>query len=283
MSCPAPIFVGGFYKSGTSLLRALISQSPEIAGGLETYWFAVDWENQKGRGEEPLEKWLKRMAAFFSVPEDRVNSIAEDSQSGASFLDNFMAEVAARQGKSRWVEKTSGNCLYSRDILTQWPDAKILNIYRDPRDVYAANLEAFRSQGEAPWVENDFVETWLPFVEVPVQLREEGVLTKDNFLEVCYENLVSDIHGTMRKVAEFVGDVHVDAMSHFSGRSQDFGKVAEVTGKKSTTLQRLSQPLTKERVGISSRLAKGELEKLEQEFRAAGIWETYIKHQFHGT
>ena len=39
----APIFIGGMFKSGTSLLRAMLGQHSAIASGLETYWFDWDW------------------------------------------------------------------------------------------------------------------------------------------------------------------------------------------------------------------------------------------------
>lgn len=35
----SPIFIGGQMKSGTTLVRALLSQHPNIFGGLETHWF----------------------------------------------------------------------------------------------------------------------------------------------------------------------------------------------------------------------------------------------------
>ncbi|MEQ9490382.1 MAG: sulfotransferase [Alphaproteobacteria bacterium] len=277
-----PVFVGGFYKSGTSLLRALISQNSNIAGGLETYWFAVDWDAGKGRGDESLDAWLDRMAAFFSVDTAKVHEIAGKASSVTEFLDRFMTHVAEGQGKTRWVEKTSGNCLHGDRILSCWPDAKVINIYRDPRDAYAANLQGFRSKGEAPWVENNFVETWMPFITEPAAMREAGVYTRQNYLEIRYENLVLDIEGSMKRVARFIGEEDAESMSHFSGRKEDFEKVKKIAGKESTTLERLSQPLTRNRVGIWRDLPEQEIAGLEDAFRSAGIVDLYHAHCFAG-
>jgi len=52
--CTSPIFVGGYFKSGTSLLRALLGQHPDVASGLETHWFAIDPKRQLGRHGEAL-------------------------------------------------------------------------------------------------------------------------------------------------------------------------------------------------------------------------------------
>lgn len=54
----APIFIGGLYKSGTSLLRAMLGQHSNIASGLETFWFDLQLNDSvyhnKQVGEEDL-------------------------------------------------------------------------------------------------------------------------------------------------------------------------------------------------------------------------------------
>ena len=47
-----PIFIGGIFRSGTTLLRAMLGQHPNIAAGLETYWFDIDWDDLVGREEQ---------------------------------------------------------------------------------------------------------------------------------------------------------------------------------------------------------------------------------------
>ena len=58
-----PIFVGGYFKSGTSLLRALLGQHPDIASGLETHWFAIDPSAGIGRAGETLSAHVECLAA----------------------------------------------------------------------------------------------------------------------------------------------------------------------------------------------------------------------------
>jgi hypothetical protein len=39
------IFIGGMFKSGTSLLRVMLGQHLAISAGLETAWFQLDWDS----------------------------------------------------------------------------------------------------------------------------------------------------------------------------------------------------------------------------------------------
>ena len=50
----SPIFIGGLFKSGTTLLRAMLGQHSAIASGLETQWFKMDWEKIRNEKSELL-------------------------------------------------------------------------------------------------------------------------------------------------------------------------------------------------------------------------------------
>ena len=63
----APVFIGGMFKSGTSLLRAMLGQHRNIASGLETYWFEVDPRAGLGRDGEPIGPYLARLAAYYGM------------------------------------------------------------------------------------------------------------------------------------------------------------------------------------------------------------------------
>ena len=135
MKAQQPIFVCGMMRSGTTLLRALIGQHSDVAAGLETFWFEIDPQSGKGRGEEELGDFLDRMATYFELPLSDLEAIATESQDAAAFLDGFMAAFAAHQGKSRWAEKTPANILHLDKIFAGWPDPRVVHIIRDPRDV----------------------------------------------------------------------------------------------------------------------------------------------------
>jgi hypothetical protein len=75
-------------------------------------------------------------------------------------------------------------------------------------------------------------------------------LDQDRYLELRYETLVADPVGATKQLCAFLGEPWSEEFAQFSGKSDDFHKVLSVTGKASTTLKRLGEPLTAGRVGI---------------------------------
>ena len=73
----APIFIGGMFKSGTSLLRAMLGQHSAIASGLETYWFDWSWS---ARESDNMKMMYGRLAHFFDMSVAEVSAMARRSQ-----------------------------------------------------------------------------------------------------------------------------------------------------------------------------------------------------------
>jgi len=260
----SPIFVGGLFKSGTSLLRAMIAQHSRIAGGLETYWFDLPW----GEPEPRLEKDIERLRRFFDLDEQTVERIVEQSGSAEEFLNGFMGEVAAKQGKARWVEKTPGNILHLKRIYEFWPSASVIHVIRDPRDVLASLRQARK------WDDIEtFSNLWCRFFGAVRDFKEsEAAKHEASFTEVRYEDLVLHPGTTMKRLLTFVGEDWEDSVSDFQGRPPEYQKVLEITGKASTTLKRLGKPLTQSRVGIWRKvLVSEDLDRLREAVEARGL------------
>jgi hypothetical protein len=227
------------FKSGTSLLRAMIGQHPNIASGLETYWFDLPWPLR-----EPNEH-LQRLACFYEFGFAEVFAMAQESAGPTDFLTRLLDSYAKRLGKSRWAEKTPGNVRHMDRIFSAWPDAQIVHVIRDPKDVFASLLEARKWDSV-----EEFTTRWCSFFgAVDDYLRVHGPAS-GRYLELRYETLVLDPIGTTKQLCEFLHERWSEDLGHFSGKPDDYDKVLSVTGKASTTLDRLSKPLTTGRVGI---------------------------------
>ncbi len=263
-----PIFVGGLFKSGTSLLRAMLGQHSNIAAGLETYWFDLDWPARDG---VDMQARIGRLAEFFDLAAAEVRQIAADSPSAETFVGRLLDFIAQREDKRRWAEKTPGNIVHADRILAAWPDASILHIVRDPRDVYASLRQA------AKWdTVEAFSDRWCDFLGAAKRHKAELGLNAGNFLEVRYEALVTEPLETMRVVLAFLGEPFEEAAARFGGKDGEFEKVKRATGKASTTLKRLGEPMTKARVGIwRDVLEDGELDELKREIARRGLGDLY--------
>ncbi len=232
-------------RSGTTLFRAMLSQHSAIASGLETHWFDIDWPNQQARGGEPLREYLHRIGDFFEIGPQPVDEMMAAADDALSFLDLFMGHVMQRDGKRRWAEKTTGNIRHLDRVLGHWPDAKIIHIIRDPRDIFAS----FRRSKKYGGVE-DFANLWCDYLGDVERFKQELPLGPENYLEQQYEALVRDPVGEMKTVLAFLGEDWEDAVAQFDGKTDEHERVLGLTGHSSTTLEQITKPLSGDRVGL---------------------------------
>lgn len=258
-----PIFIGGMFKSGTSLLRAMIGQHPNIASGLETYWFDIDWDKQ----DDDLRERLGRLADLYDFDREEVAAMAATSPTVYAFLSAFLGAYATRLKKGRWAEKTPGNIQHMDRIVAGWGDAQIVHIIRDPKDVFASLREARKWDSIA-----EFTERWCNFLGAAEQFRNTLDLNGDCYFELRYEALVADPAATTRALFDFLGEEWSEDVASFAGKSDDYDKVLKFTGKDSTTLKRLSEPLTGGRIGIwRDVLEEGEIKALRAAIAERGL------------
>jgi hypothetical protein len=266
----APFFIGGMYKSGTSLLRAMLGKHSMIAAGLETYWFDLKWSADPLAGKNG--ERLYKIRDLFGIDNKVFLSIVLSSYSKEDFLTKFMGHWAHTLNKVRWLEKTPGNILFLDVIFQNWPNAKVIHIIRDPRDVYASLVEA--KKWDTP---EQFVEKWSLVFLASKQFKScSDLLTAENYVEVRYEDLIANPELTVRKLLDFLGLPYEPHIKDFDGEKSDFSDVKRVTGKESTTLQRLKQPLTATRVGLWPRvLSDKQVFDFEREIEAHGLLDLY--------
>lgn len=245
-----PIFIGGMFKSGTTLLRAMLAQHSAIAAGLETYWFDLDWKN---RNSATMLDRIDRLADYYEFDIEMIHRLVNLSSTPELFLDALMEMVAARENKSRWAEKTPGNIAHLDRIWASWPKAQVIHIIRDPRDAFASLVEA--SKWDTP---DEFADRWCATVGKGSLLIDVYRPEDDIYLEIRYEHLVANPESTTRQILDFLNEPWEDQVAAFSGRKEDFDKVLHATGKASTTLERLKKPLTAQRVGIWRRVLNSE-------------------------
>lgn len=247
ISSQSPIFIGGLFKSGTTLLRAMLGQHSSLASGSETYWFDLDLNYIKSNvSDESVGHWsVERWRKFYGLEKDITDKMIAKSRSATELLNMFMGYYTRSTGKRRWVEKTPGNILHLERIYSTWPEAKVIHIIRDPRDVFASLKQAKK------WDTVEvFADLWCQYLGAAEKYKEKSKLDNQRYFEIRYEDLVFRPKILMKKVLHFIGEKWEEIVSEFNGKEDEFHKVLELTGKSSTTLDRLRKPLTQKRVGI---------------------------------
>ncbi|MFN0022584.1 MAG: sulfotransferase family protein [Parvularculaceae bacterium] len=127
---PAPIFVGGAPRSGTTLVRAILDSHPDIVCGPElrtTPTIArLFRETSATIGEVLLEHYGFTEQDLLATYRDLIYA--------------FLAPLHAQSGKARIAEKTPANALYFVELHRLFPESRLIHVVRDPRDVVASLL-----------------------------------------------------------------------------------------------------------------------------------------------
>jgi hypothetical protein len=112
----------------------------------------------------------------------------------------FYELYAASQGKPRWGDKTPRYMRAMPRISRALPEARFIHLIRDGRDVALSQRE--RVIGDETVAMTAMAERWQRRI---IAAREGASEIKaDAYLEVRYEDLVSDTAATLRRVCDFI-------------------------------------------------------------------------------
>jgi len=209
----APVFVLGCPRSGTTVLyHMLLSAGNFAVYRAESNVFSIlqprfgDLRSESNR-RDLLRLWLK--SRLFQVTgldaEDISGKIMRDCHSAGDFLRIVMEETARHQSVERWADCTPDHLLYIPEIKRQIPNALVVHIIRDGRDVALSYVQ----QGWAhpfPWDRKEHLSVAGLFWEWIVSRgREYGRALGADYYELHYEDLVEKPRETLSGLGEFVG------------------------------------------------------------------------------
>jgi len=109
------VFLVGAARSGTKLLRTILSQSDTV--GSIPYDMNYIWKY-----------------GHYDLSHDEMNDIIP-SKKEIEFIRNYIFKQAKKQNKSIIIEKTVSNTLRVDYLKKIFPNAKIIHLHRDGRDV----------------------------------------------------------------------------------------------------------------------------------------------------
>jgi hypothetical protein len=208
----APVFVLGCGRSGTKLLyHTLLS-----AGGFAVYhaesnafnliglrFGRLAWRrNRRGL----LDYWLRSKLFYRSGlnREEIEPRILEDCRHAGDFLRILMQTIARKQGVNRWAECTPLHLLYLPLIKKLFPDALIVHIIRDGRDV-TTSLDRIGWIKPLPWDKRRKLLAPAIFWRWIVgKGRRYGRAMGDDYLEIHYEDLVDKPRETLAQLGAFL-------------------------------------------------------------------------------
>jgi hypothetical protein len=229
MAAERPIFIVGVHRSGTTLLRFMLSSNPRIFIPPESDFIPRFF---LGRPHRPLtEERVERLLAIIfdkyrfakewqGARPDAAEFFRQMADpTPAAFLDLLYNRYAAQNGAVRWGDKTPIYASYIGLLQAIFPEAQFIHIIRDGRDVALSMLEKW-GQKE---LHVDLYFAARNYVRRINHVRAAAThLPAGSFYEVHYERLVANPERELRAICRFLDESYVPEMveSHKLGQER---------------------------------------------------------------
>ncbi len=224
----SPIFIVGVHRSGTTLLRFMLSSSPRLYIPPESDFIPRFFgSNPTGTLSEA------RIAHLLDVIFGRYRLVKEwqgerptvqqfvaamPGRTPADFLDTLYGTYARQHGAARWGDKTPIYASYVDLIHEIFPTAQFVHIVRDGRDVALSMLDKWAHE-----IHIDVYFSTRNWVRRIRQAQASGArLGPDLYYELRYEDLVADPEAELRPLCDFLDEPFLPQMAepHRLGRRQ---------------------------------------------------------------
>jgi hypothetical protein len=280
-----PIFIVGAPRSGTTMLQYRLRNHPRISlpTGESHFIIPLCQNSTKFEDLSKIENVRAVLAAMYKQSAEFLNSdlhgikfdmdklarelYAEGRNSIPAIISGVFEKNARGEGKVRWGDKTPYYVLHMTKLLEWFPDAQIIHIIRDGRDVALSLFGRRHDFG----VYNVYhaAKYWQQYVEVGC---ETGAQLESNvYMEVRFEDILNDPTGSFKKICAFLGEEYNDIMFNIHP-VEDPGKTPLVhqpilAGNK----EKWRRGMTSWQVWIFEAAAGGTLERLGYQLNTSSI------------
>lgn len=213
-------FLVGMPDSGVEHLRLMLDAHPEVAIPGPTFFVPAVLELRNNHSHV-RERFLQILVSSLTWRDHHLSSDAlwEPLDDGAPFepgaaLRIFYWLYAARFGKARWGDSTHRYGYHMNQIRRHLPEAHFVHVIRDGRD--AAVLARLSHSWQAFSDLESHAREWLNRIQ---RFRQEAVACSEFYLEVRYEDLVTNPEPVLKEICGFLQLSYSPAMLAYHQRA----------------------------------------------------------------
>lgn len=250
-----PILITGADRTGTSLLYALLASHSQVdMTRRANFWRWFDGRFGDLSAEARMDRCIDAIVRYkrLSVLEpdrDRLRSaFMEGPRTYGRLFALAHSQHAESLGKSRWGDKSLHLEWNAERVFEEWPDARIVQMIRDPRDRHSSVIKrAADKDGDHSERLASVTGRWIQ--SVVVGMRNEARYP-DRYRLLRYETLVTDPETVTKEICDFFGlDFEPEMMAmgaveeqHQRGGNSSFG-VASPGGVSNRSVGRFRETL----------------------------------------
>lgn len=216
-----PIFIAGPDRSGTTLLYALLASHPNISMARRNNfwrWFYGRYGDlsDKNNFDRLLDKMLryKRIQPLHPNSERIRREFWQGKPSYGRIFSLFQQHNAERQGKQRWGDKSLHTEHYIKQVFSEFPNAKVIHMSRDPRDRYASVRKRFGK--DTPRL-GAATARWLVSMRAAEKNRQKYPA---NYKIIRFEDLAANPEETSQIICDFIEEQYSPEMLTLEGASR---------------------------------------------------------------
>ena len=186
---PAPIFIVGMPRAGSTLLEQILASHSQVEGAAERPYIAMLSKTlgSKRSGEKVYPEVLADMT------DEQIASV------GKAYL--YYSEGNRPQKLPRFTDKMPSNFSYVGMIRLALPNAKIIDSRRHPLAVCVANYRQLYAKGKNHAYDlNECAEYLLEYDRVMNHWNE---VLPSYVLRVQYEDVINDVEAQVKRVLDF--------------------------------------------------------------------------------
>ncbi len=258
----APVFIIGGSRTGSEMLKTMLSASPELDFVDELFLYCPRWlhPDLSGLIEDrlgPLGGDVDRRALVdllysgepygwvWSRAEEKFDrgvlerELADGPLDMRRIFDALMTAHAARSGKSGRGAKFPMHYSESARLLDWYPECRLVHTTRDPRAVYASQANKYIRDSDPARV-----RAWMKFrqfAHINLQVSWTARLHRElrghpGYRLVRYEDVIRDPEGQVRELCGFLGVPFLPAMLAPNQYGSSFGAIQGKRGVDASSL-----------------------------------------------
>lgn len=212
---PAPLFVVGMWRSGTSLLYALLNQHPQIGLMYESDFALLSSVFLLPRKSS---SWIPKVDSWNGALTRHKIDTASIPESTVGLPNAFRAvaqQYAGKKGATIWGCKSPSYYDCMNQLADWFPDAKFIVIWRDPADVCRSIVRAAQ---KSPWFARPGMDLRALLGCRRMKQEADQLVRRGAAIhQLQYDDLVKQPVAALTAICDFIGVPYDPKMNSLEG------------------------------------------------------------------